>query len=75
MDKNSIVYDIVYTPMNTDLINNAKKNGATIIYGYEMLLSQASHAFEIWHGVKAPYEDEDVHAWDSSGNPIPIIDE
>jgi shikimate dehydrogenase len=57
MDKNSIVYDIVYTPMNTDLINNAKKNGATIIYGYEMLLSQASRAFEIWHGVKAPYDD------------------
>ena len=25
--------------------------------------------------VKAPYEDEDVFAWDSSGNPIPILDE
>jgi shikimate dehydrogenase len=57
INENSIVCDIVYTPMNTDLINNAKKNGATIIYGYEMLLSQASRAFEIWHGVKAPYDD------------------
>ena len=25
--------------------------------------------------VKAPYEDEDVFAWDSSGNPIPILEE
>jgi len=57
INENSIVCDIVYTPMNTDLINNAKKNGATIIYGYEMLLSQASRSFEIWHGIKAPYDD------------------
>ena len=34
----------------------AKKNGATIIYGYEMLLAQAERAFEIWHEVKAPYD-------------------
>ena len=25
--------------------------------------------------VKSPYEDEDVFAWDSSGNTIPILDE
>ena len=25
--------------------------------------------------VKAPYEDEDMFAWDSSGNTIPILDE
>ncbi|RDJ31444.1 MAG: shikimate dehydrogenase [Crenarchaeota archaeon] len=54
--KNSIVYDIVYNPMNTDLIKGAKEKGATIIYGYEMLLGQAIRAFEIWHKTKAPYE-------------------
>ncbi|MGI0004514.1 MAG: shikimate dehydrogenase family protein, partial [Candidatus Nitrosotenuis sp.] len=51
-----IVYDIVYIPMNTDFISQAKKSGATIIYGYEMLLGQASIAFEIWHKIKAPYD-------------------
>ena len=51
-----IVYDIVYQPMNTDLIKNAKENGATIIYGYEMLLSQAACSFEIWHKTEAPYD-------------------
>ena len=52
----AIVYDIVYRPMNTDLILNAKKRGAKIIYGYEMLLGQAARAFEIWHGVSAPFD-------------------
>jgi len=33
----------------------SKENGATIIYGYEMLLSQAACAFEIWHKMEAPY--------------------
>ena len=53
--KNSIVYDIIYKPINTDLIKKSKENGATIIYGYEMLLSQAACAFEIWHKMEAPY--------------------
>ena len=56
INEKSIVYDIVYMPMNTDLIKNSKKNGATVIYGYEMLLGQATRSFKIWHGVEAPYE-------------------
>jgi shikimate dehydrogenase len=51
----TIVYDIVYMPMNTDFLKNAKEKRATIIYGYEMLLGQAARAFEIWHGIEAPY--------------------
>lgn len=54
--ENSVVYDIVYMPMNTDLISQSKGRGATIIYGYEMLLGQAARSFKIWHGVEAPYE-------------------
>ena len=51
----TIVYDIVYMPMNTDFLKKGKQKGATIIYGYEMLLGQASRAFEIWHSREAPY--------------------
>jgi len=54
--KDSIVYDIVYQPINTDLVKKSKENGATIIYGYEMLLSQAAMAFEIWHKIEPPYD-------------------
>jgi len=51
----TVVYDIVYLPMNTDFIKKAKEKGAIIIYGYEMLLGQAVRAFEIWNGIEAPY--------------------
>ena len=55
INEKTTVYDIVYTPMNTDFIKKAKAKNATIIYGYEMLLGQAVRAFEIWHEMKAPY--------------------
>ncbi len=55
INEKTIVYDIVYMPMNTDFIKQAKEKGATIIFGYEMLLGQAARAFEIWHGMEAPY--------------------
>ena len=56
IDRNSIVYDVIYSPINTDLVKKSKENGATIIYGYEMLLAQAAKAFEIWHKTEAPYD-------------------
>ncbi len=56
ISSNHVVYDIIYMPMNTDLITQSKKNSATVIYGYEMLLGQACLAFEIWHKIPAPYE-------------------
>ena len=55
INEKTIVYDIVYMPMNTDFLKKAKEKNAIIIYGYEMLLGQAVRAFEIWHGIEAPY--------------------
>lgn len=56
ISKYSIVYDIVYTPMVTNLIQQAKNAKATVIYGYEMLLAQGAKAFQIWTGIDAPLE-------------------
>ena len=55
INQDSVIYDIVYSPMNTDFIKKAKDKKLEVIYGYEMLLGQATRAFEIWHGMKAPY--------------------
>lgn len=55
INSKTIVYDIIYMPINTDFLKKAKEKGAIIIYGYEMLLGQATRAFEIWHGMEAPY--------------------
>jgi shikimate dehydrogenase len=54
IQKGSIVYDIVYRPMVTDLIENAKYAQASVVYGYEMLIEQGAKAFEIWTGLSAP---------------------
>ena len=56
MDEKTTVYDIVYKPVKTDLINKAKEKNCKIIFGYEMLLGQAIRSFEIWLDRKAPYE-------------------
>ena len=56
ISKGSIVYDIVYRPLVTDLIENAKYAQASIVYGYEMLIEQGAKAFEIWTGLSAPRE-------------------
>ena len=56
MDEQTTVYDIVYKPVKTDLINIAKENNCKIIFGYEMLLGQAIRSFEIWLDKKAPYD-------------------
>ncbi len=56
INKDSIVYDIVYMPVETPLIQQSKSQGATIIYGWEMLLAQAMKGFEIWFNRPAPYE-------------------
>jgi len=48
------VMDIVYDPVETTLIKDAKSAGAKVIYGTDMLLFQGATSFEIWWGQPAP---------------------
>jgi 3-dehydroquinate dehydratase / shikimate dehydrogenase len=50
----SLVFDMVYNPLETVLTRKAKDQGATVIPGIEMFLEQAARQFEIWTGDKAP---------------------
>jgi len=50
LDRDTIIYDIVYNPMKTILINEAKKRGFKTITGIDMLIYQAQKAIEIWTG-------------------------
>ncbi len=52
--KDLFVMDIVYNPRETRLLQEAKAAGATIVYGFEMLLNQGVLQFEEWTGQKAP---------------------
>lgn len=44
----TIVSDIVYQPLMTRFLTEAKQKGAHIHFGHTMLLHQAMYAFEIW---------------------------
>ena len=56
ISKESVVYDIVYKPINTKLLVNAKTAGAQVVYGYEMLLEQATASFKIWLKMDPPID-------------------
>jgi shikimate dehydrogenase len=51
-----IIYDVVYNPLETRLLREAKARGCQVIPGYEMLLLQGVAQFELWTGKSAPVD-------------------
>lgn len=56
LNKNHLVFDMVYSPTLTRLIKDAMDCGAQVILGKEMLLHQGAAQFELFTGRKAPVE-------------------
>ncbi|MBS0285674.1 MAG: shikimate dehydrogenase [Proteobacteria bacterium] len=54
LPEGAIVYDIVYAPLETDLLRQAEARGLETIDGLEMLIGQAAMAFELFFGRPAP---------------------
>lgn len=50
------VMDIVYNPLNTRLLDDAKSAGAKVVSGVEMLIHQGAVTFEIWTNCPAPVD-------------------
>jgi shikimate dehydrogenase len=50
------VMDIVYNPLNTQLLQDAQLAGCRTIQGIEMFLHQAVGQFELWTGQPAPVD-------------------
>jgi len=48
--KSAVVYDIVYVPLETPLLAQAKKRGHRTVDGLGMLLQQAGFGFRKWFG-------------------------
>ena len=53
---NSLVYDLVYNPEETPLLQAAAKAGARTLGGLPMLIYQGVEAFRLWTGREAPVE-------------------
>jgi 3-dehydroquinate dehydratase/shikimate dehydrogenase len=49
-----IVYDLVYEPEQTPLLEAARAAGCCTIPGLEMLVAQAERQFELWTGQRPP---------------------
>lgn len=49
-----VVFDMVYNPADTVLIQRAREQKKTVIPGLEMFIEQATRQFEIWTGQNAP---------------------
>ena len=48
----AVVLDIVYNPLETELLHAAKARGHQVIDGLGMLMHQAAPSFEAFFGVK-----------------------
>ncbi|MGE5680504.1 MAG: shikimate dehydrogenase [Bacillota bacterium] len=54
--KGQIVFDFVYNPLKTKLLQIAESQGAVTVDGLKMLVYQGAKSFELWTGEEMPVE-------------------
>jgi shikimate dehydrogenase len=59
ISKNSLFYDVIYNPKETNFLKTGKKMGNMTLNGKLMFIYQALSAFNIWHGIE-PNVNEDI---------------
>ncbi len=52
----TVVYDIVYKPLKTNLLSQAENRGLKIVDGLGMLVHQGAAAFKIWFGEDVEFD-------------------
>ena len=60
LNSGHVVMDLVYKPLETDLLRHARDRGATAIHGGRMLLHQAAEQFALYTGQPAPLDAMDA---------------
>lgn len=56
-DPHTVVYDIVYKPLETPLLKQAKELKLRTVDGLGMLVYQAAGAFKLWFDIDPAYDD------------------
>ena len=54
LDDDAVVYDLVYTPLETRLLRDARARGLQTVDGLSMLIPQAAISFQAFFGAAAP---------------------
>ncbi len=62
-----LVFDMVYNPLETELLRRARNEKKLTIHGLEMFLAQAAEQFQIWTGTSAPRGVMETAARDALG--------
>jgi 3-dehydroquinate dehydratase/shikimate dehydrogenase len=52
--RTKLIFDLVYNPLETPLLQFARQRGIEIIAGIEMFVAQGARQFELWTGLPAP---------------------
>lgn len=55
---NTLFYDLIYNPKETNFLTDAKKRGNQIKNGKMMFLLQAKHAFRLWTNIDVEIDNE-----------------
>lgn len=59
LPQDAVVYDIVYAPLETDLLAQARDRELHTVDGLDMLIGQAALAFELFFGAEPPRDRDD----------------
>jgi 3-dehydroquinate dehydratase/shikimate dehydrogenase len=51
-----VAYDLIYNPLETQFLKDARAEGCRVIGGLEMLVAQAALQFKLWTGEEAPLD-------------------
>ncbi len=66
LGRSQAVFDLVYRPLDTPLLKEAKAAGAKTVDGIAMLARQGALSFELWTGVKPPLDVMERSARDAA---------
>jgi shikimate dehydrogenase len=56
LEPRPVIFDLVYRPRRTPLLDAAAAAGCPTVEGIEMLIEQGTRSFELWTGLPAPVE-------------------
>ena len=59
--KNTLFYDLIYNPKETNFLADAKKRGNKVMNGKMMFVLQAKKAFFYWTKIDAEIDDEVIN--------------